>query len=286
MQQHHAVCLSELFEASIDNTTVATPYNLVHQVIMPTKDSPIAIAGSGAWGLSTALHFLNDGYTNITVLDRAESIPSPYSAACDLNKIVRPEYEDSFYTNLALKAIQGWQTPLFGPYYHHTGYVVAATGRAPQKAVEHLEKALSSIQADPTLAPGIRRLDGAKDFKDYTWQYSGPLTGFKGYFNRSAGYAHSSDALKGIWEHCASRGVRFVLGEKVGKVSRIIYSGSRATGLVTADEKLHPAELVIVALGAHAASLVPSIGKFTTARCWSVAHVQLSERSDFHDVEL
>ena len=30
-------------------------------------------------------------------------------------------------------------------------------------------------------------------------------------------------------------------------------------------------------MGAYGASLIPSLGNFTTARCWSVAHVQLSE---------
>lgn len=66
------------------------------------KRSPIAILGAGTWGLSTALHLINAGYTNITVFDRAVTIPSQYSAGFDLNKIVRPEYEDSFYTELSL----------------------------------------------------------------------------------------------------------------------------------------------------------------------------------------
>lgn len=66
------------------------------------KKQPVAILGAGAWGLSTALHLLNSGYTNITVFDQASQIPSPYSGAYDLNKIVRAEYEDEFYTELAL----------------------------------------------------------------------------------------------------------------------------------------------------------------------------------------
>ena len=66
------------------------------------KSSAIAILGSGTWGLSTALHLINAGHTNITVFDKAAQIPSQYSAAYDLNKIVRPEYEDPFYTELAL----------------------------------------------------------------------------------------------------------------------------------------------------------------------------------------
>lgn len=70
--------------------------------MIENKTSPIAILGSGAWGLSTALHLTNAGYTNITVFDKAGEIPSQYSAGHDLNKIVRPEYEDPFYTELAL----------------------------------------------------------------------------------------------------------------------------------------------------------------------------------------
>ena len=69
---------------------------------MARRDSSLLILGGGAWGLSTALHMLNSGFVDITVIERAERIPSRYSAAWDLNKIVRAEYEDAFYTELAL----------------------------------------------------------------------------------------------------------------------------------------------------------------------------------------
>jgi sarcosine oxidase / L-pipecolate oxidase len=69
---------------------------------MPKKTDPVFILGAGAWGLSTALHLNDQGYADITVFDRADEIPSRYSAAYDLNKIVRAEYEDAFYTELAL----------------------------------------------------------------------------------------------------------------------------------------------------------------------------------------
>jgi len=67
-----------------------------------SKDDPIAIIGGGAFGLSTALELSNKGYTNITVFEKDEEIPSRWSAGNDLNKIMRAEYEDEFYTNLAV----------------------------------------------------------------------------------------------------------------------------------------------------------------------------------------
>lgn len=73
---------------------------------MTSKDSHVLILGGGAWGLSTALHLINSGYVDVTVIERAEQIPSRYSAAWDLNKIVRAEYEDPFYTELAL--VSSW----------------------------------------------------------------------------------------------------------------------------------------------------------------------------------
>ena len=71
-------------------------------IINGSKNSRIAIIGGGAWGLSTALHLNSAGYTDITVFERSPQQPSRYSAAWDLNKIVRAEYEDRFYTELAL----------------------------------------------------------------------------------------------------------------------------------------------------------------------------------------
>jgi glycine/D-amino acid oxidase-like deaminating enzyme len=67
-----------------------------------SKSDSIAIIGGGAFGLSTALELSQQGYTNITVFERDEEIPSRWSAANDLNKIMRAEYEDDFYTDLAI----------------------------------------------------------------------------------------------------------------------------------------------------------------------------------------
>lgn len=67
-----------------------------------SKSEPILIVGGGAFGLSTVVHLLRAGYKDITVLDKDEEIPSRWSAANDLNKIVRAEYEDPLYQDLTV----------------------------------------------------------------------------------------------------------------------------------------------------------------------------------------
>jgi hypothetical protein len=75
---------------------------LTISIMVLSKSDSILIVGAGAFGLSTALHLRTAGYTDITVIDRDHEVPSRYSAANDLNKIVRAEYEDEFYTDLSL----------------------------------------------------------------------------------------------------------------------------------------------------------------------------------------
>jgi len=179
------------------------------------------------------------------------------------------------------EAIEAWKTPLFGPYFHQTGYIVATTGAAPPKAIHHLQAALGTIQANPVFKSKITPLNGTKEFRDFAWQFSGPLNGFQGYHNRLAGYAHSSNALHGIWLHLAAKGVKFVLGERRGRVEQLLYDNTSSTkrrciGVKTADGQSYHADTTICALGAHAASLLPSLGSFVMARCWSVAHIQLT----------
>jgi sarcosine oxidase/L-pipecolate oxidase len=69
------------------------------------NDVTIAIVGGGAWGLSAAYHLVKAGYTNITVFERGQEIPSPHSAANVQTKIVRAHYDTDFYTDLGLVSL-------------------------------------------------------------------------------------------------------------------------------------------------------------------------------------
>jgi len=103
-------------------------------------DERVVIVGAGCFGISTAYHLLQRGFTDVTVLDRSERLPAPDAASTDLNKsertcpsfvssskkksdkkasrssiiiiflkVVRSCYSDIFYTQLARDAIHEWK---------------------------------------------------------------------------------------------------------------------------------------------------------------------------------
>ncbi|KAI0897659.1 FAD dependent oxidoreductase [Annulohypoxylon nitens] len=246
-----------------------------------SKQDPIIIVGAGAFGLSTALHLSQSGYSNITVFERDDEIPSIYSAANDLNKIIRAEYEDPFYTELTIEATEAWKTPLFQPYYHRVGFLHCVSEKAEPKAVDTLSRFRASAEAHPLLAKHVVPLNSREDIQDASWQLTGPLPGWKGYFNRYDGYMHSADALRGVHRATQAQGVKFFLGKISGAVEAIVYdqtpNGKKSRGVKTKDGKFHAAALVIVAAGAAAASLIPEVGQSVVAKSWSVAHVHLTD---------
>ncbi|KAL2834267.1 FAD dependent oxidoreductase [Aspergillus cavernicola] len=243
---------------------------------MVSKNSPIIIVGGGAFGLSTALHLSQNGYTDITIFEQDTQIPPRYSAANDLNKIVRAEYEDSFYTDLTIKAIAAWKTPLFAPHFHQTGFLHCVTGAAPEKAIGTLKRFQGAANNHPQLRPHVVQLNGPGDIRPWFWQCDGPLPGWKGYINRFDGYAHSGNALAAVYRVTQNSGVKFFLGAK-GAVQEIVYKDGKGTGIKTVDGKFHGAALVIVAAGAAASKLIPELGGQVVAKSWSVAHVHLTD---------
>ncbi|KAK8062066.1 FAD dependent oxidoreductase [Apiospora hydei] len=238
------------------------------------KDAPILILGAGTFGLSTAYHFAQAGHSNITVLEKSTSVPPADSAGNDLNKIVRAEYEDSFYAELALQAMAAWKTnPLLEPYYHETGYLLANSAAAPEKAKKTLLKSLGSIQQHPAFWGKISPIETRADIAKVAPVFDGPME-WKGYFNRFAGYAHSADALTAMYSACCAMGVQFHTGDAVKSLTYTVEK--RCTGAVTASGKTYTAALTVLALGAALATVLPKVGRQVAANAWPVAHIQLT----------
>ncbi|KAL4975809.1 FAD dependent oxidoreductase [Aspergillus desertorum] len=222
-----------------------------------SKSASIAIVGGGAFGLSTALHLVQNNYTDIT--------------------IVRAEYEDPFYTDLTVEAIAAWKTSLFAPHFHQTGFLHCASGAAPQKAIDTLRRFQNAAKSHPAIAPHVLALNGPGDIRPWFWQCDGPLPGWKAYMNRCDGYAHSGNALAAIYRVMQASGVNFFLGAQQGGVREIVYENGKSVGVRTLDGKLHASELVMVAAGAGVGKILPTLGMQIVAKSWPVAHVLLSD---------
>ncbi|KAF3008903.1 hypothetical protein E8E13_011209 [Curvularia kusanoi] len=247
-----------------------------------TKNNPIAIIGGGAFGLSTAFELSQQGYKNITVFEKDSEIPSRWSAANDLNKIMRAEYEDPWYTQLGVEAAKKWQTPLYAPYFHRVGYLNCVSGAGTQKATNSMKSFKAASEAHPEINPWVSSVSNRQELRDICWQFNqGEMPGWKGYFNRYDGYVHSANALRGIHRAARSNGVQFLLGDSQGAVQEIVYEGAGPTkksiGVKTKDGQFHAASLVIVATGAAASNIVPEIGSQVSAKSWSVAHIRLTD---------
>lgn len=61
-------------------------------MILPKKDDKIVIVGAGCFGISTALHLLERGFKNVTILDRSDELPARDAASNDVNRSCVPSY--------------------------------------------------------------------------------------------------------------------------------------------------------------------------------------------------
>ncbi|KAI1199246.1 FAD dependent oxidoreductase [Nemania serpens] len=236
-----------------------------------SKSDPIIIVGAGTFGLSTALHLAQAGYHNITIFDKGADIPSGFSAANHVNKILRAEYDDDFKTNLAVEALKAWEIPLFAPHYHRTGFLHCASGEGPQKAINTLNSFRASAEKYPEVKKHIIPLDNRSDIVRAVGQLQdGSLPGWKGYLNRYDGYAHAAHTLIAMHEACIALNVRFFLGEASEPNQKV-------TGVKTRQNTAHNAKIIIEAAGAAATSLLPSLGRPVTANSWSIADIKRTE---------
>lgn len=112
-------------------------------------------------------------------------------------------------------------------------------------------------------------------------QLQGPATQWKGYINRYAGYTRAAKAMQAMHHECQRMNVSFILGD-AGYATRLLNQegpdGQKVLeGVQTVDGKIHKADVTMLALGAHAATILPSFADQVEAKSWAVGHVQLTE---------
>ncbi|KIW44973.1 uncharacterized protein PV06_03400 [Exophiala oligosperma] len=238
----------------------------------PSKDSSILIVGAGTWGCSTALHLLRRGYTDVTVVD-AYAVPSPISAGNDVNKIVEQgqfsegDEEAWVAKKLLSTATQGWTSdPVFSPYYHDTGYIVAASSKEGLKQLFDRER--------PDLNKDFTRLEDAESFRKTMPE--GVLTGdfpeWKGlYKSTGAGWVHARKALVSCAKEAERLGAEFV----VAKVTELLIQTGDVKGVKTQEGKTLTADTTILCAGANCDQLLDFKGQLRPT-AWTLAHIQMT----------
>ncbi|KAL4789801.1 FAD dependent oxidoreductase [Aspergillus venezuelensis] len=243
-----------------------------------TKSSSILIIGAGTWGCSTALHLARRGYKNVKVLD-PYAIPSPIAAGNDVNKIfehkeVKPGIIDPqsiAFSTFSRAAIKGWKTdPVFSPYFHETGFIIAADKPDSIQAIKEHEVDVHDGDYEP--------LQTAEDFRRMMPEgvLTGEFEGWKGWISRKdAGWVHSRDAIVSAFNEAKRLGVVFVLGSPEGRVEELIYEVGNVVGARTADGKVHRADHTILAAGAGSDQLL-DFKKQLRPTAWTLSHIRMT----------
>ncbi|KAJ5469647.1 hypothetical protein N7539_009265 [Penicillium diatomitis] len=241
-------------------------------------DSSILIVGAGTWGCSTALHLARRGYREVRVLDPFV-VPSPIAAGNDVNKIMEhKEFKENYQDAKAIAvatfsraALKGWKTdPVFTPYFHETGFILAASDPG---LIAYLKKEeIDPMQAD------FQNLQTPSEFR--STMLSGVLTGefpgWRGWVSyKDAGWIHARKGIISAATEAQRLGVNFITGSPQGHVIELVYQDGDVKGAKTADGKLHLADHTILAAGAGSDQLL-DFEKQLRPTAWTISHIKLT----------
>lgn len=206
----------------------------------PSKNDSIIIVGAGVFGLSTALELKRRGYTDVTVLDRYNP-PVVDGSSVDISRVIRIDYADPVYCQMAYEAYQGWKSD-YKDYYYESGFALlsetpnndwltqsAATVRANGGIVEDFDDATSLVKSYPNIQSN--------------------LAGMSGYLNRRGGWADAAGSIQKLASRCSVEGISIITGPR-GSVVSLLREGTRVVGVNLVDGSSLRASQVILSTGA------------------------------------
>jgi hypothetical protein len=239
-----------LKSAFVSLRRVQIPIQGIHKFGAMASQASYLIVGAGVFGVSTAYH-LQKKYPNasITIVDRdAYDAESRVAASWDWNKVVRADYDDIVYCQLALEAQDVFKSdPLWKPYFHETGiYWICRTDYATD-VIENYKKLGRTADLEAVPVEEAKKLYGGL-FEDADW------TGVKEVLvNKTSGWAQAGDVLRAVTKHILANGVQYVVGE----VATLNFGrDGRCTGVQTRDGTQLCASHTILASGAYTPKLL------------------------------
>jgi sarcosine oxidase/L-pipecolate oxidase len=216
-------------------------------------DSSILIVGAGTFGTSTAYHLAqtHKDPSKVTIIDSAPSPPSP-AAAIDVNRVIRTDYPNPLYCDLACEAIHSWFWSIeLGPYFHKVGWLMLdEQGSTLSDRILETFLKRGSTQAE--------RVELEKLAERWNMLKDTSTRGFsKAYFNPEAGWCDAASATKRFLETAEKKGVRRVTGNVVDII--LAERDGRVEGAKTKDGRVFKAEKIVLATGAWTSSLLSPV---------------------------
>ncbi|TFK56807.1 DAO-domain-containing protein [Heliocybe sulcata] len=236
--------------------------------------SRILVVGGGTWGLSTAWHLAQRGYTNIICIDRFH-YPSPDSAGYDLNKMARTEYAgEKFMQTISREALGEWRSnPLFHTVFHETGRLSIASSPVNYDELKEYHREL----LESPRASEIVWLDNADEIHKFAPYLTGSFQEGKAVYNPEGGWVHARKAMEAVGAECTRLGVQFIAGPS-GTAVELVFDSSKSNvlGVRCADGSTYLADRIILATGAWS-DLLLDMENQLIAKCWTLAHIKLTD---------
>ncbi|KAJ7818206.1 FAD dependent oxidoreductase, partial [Mycena olivaceomarginata] len=221
-----------------------------------------------------ALALLKRGWTDVTVIDRATTLPAPDGASNDLNRIVRTSYSDPFYSQLC-DAIRAWKTrDEWHDAYHESGVLVLGP---PDSSADYRHKAyLHDLEMGLRVVPLDTQAALCEAFPPQV--HLGSFWNHTGYLNRDSGWANAGQGVSILMNQVTALNGKIVAGKNVVELIR---EGQdlKTTGVRCSDGTVFEGlDLVVIATGSWTGSAFPDVptGKIFQATGQCVAMVQLT----------
>ncbi|KAL4770814.1 FAD dependent oxidoreductase [Aspergillus nidulans var. acristatus] len=227
------------------------------------KSQRIVIIGAGVFGLSTALDLAQNGFSNVTVLDRSMP-PVPDGSSNDISRVIRFDYGDKVYAQLGKEAYDLWNTPAYADSFHQGPCVWTAQKKGGLAGGSDFIRKTKAILDDLGLEwHDLKHVDALKErFPAVAGRPIGE--DFEGFYNNAAGWADAGVAMTGLRDRCIEAGVAFVTGPH-GHVSWLEHGKGKngdgdvsITAVRTIDGGRITGDKFILATGAWTANLIPS----------------------------
>ena len=230
--------------------------------IVAKMDPTVLIVGAGTFGTSTAYHLAQryKDASRITVIDGSSSPPKP-AASVDINRVIRTDYPDLMYCDLASEAIHPWFWNMeLGQSFHKTGWIMI------DEEGSDLAKRIRQVFQDR----GSTQIDGVSlEDLDRRWPLlkGTETSGFQDvYWNPEAGWCDAAKATASFMTAAETRGVNRI----TANVAELLLNTDhgRVEGVRTTDGQRFTADKVVLAVGAWTSRILSPVED----------HLQISER--------